>query len=62
MTPDTRIINDIDEVVEEVVNEVCDETEIWIKRQIVILIKLIILFIGFIKRCNKDNISAPEGQ
>ena len=60
MTPDTRILNDIDEGVGEVVNEVCDEKEKpLIKRQIIMITSLIILLIDFLKCCNKNNISIP---
>ena len=55
----------VDEIVDEVVNEVVDECccepdKSFIKRKIVIIVHLIILVIGFMKCCNRNNVSSPE--
>lgn len=56
-----KLVNEVvNEVVEEVVNECCQQDKSFIKKQIVIIVHLIILFIGFMKCCNKSNVSNHE--
>ena len=50
------IEDEFDEVIEEVINEVCDEHEkLKIKKHILIIIHLIILLVGCFKCCTNRN-------
>ena len=60
MTSKTDEFKLIDEVVNEVVDECCcEQDKSFIKRKIVIIVHLIILVIGFMKCCNRNNVSTP---
>lgn len=55
----------LDEVIGEVIDEVvdeccCENNKSFIKKKIIVIAHLIIIFIGFLNCCKRHNVSNPE--